>query len=260
MKLSLNDTSLDSDYQGFLDAKPFPILVTDNFLPRDFALSLSNEIENYEDFSKSNDYIFAKNKYENPHIEKLGKYGASLKNFLNSSEFMKFLSKLYQKDIFIDESFTGGGLHRGGKGSYLDMHVDFGLHPSKDSWQRELNLLLYLNKDWKKEYGGELILENSKNNETTKIEPLYNRMVIMLTKDFTFHGYNPINFPDGMYRTSIAAYAYSIIKDNSQKKHLLTTTQWAPNQNFFRKQLAKYATKAVILKQKLFGSSTAKKK
>ena len=59
--------------------------------------------------------------------------------------------------MFIDADFYGGGIHQGKAGSFLDMHADFNYHPLKEHWFRNLNLLLYLNKDWKKEYAGELI-------------------------------------------------------------------------------------------------------
>ena len=38
------------------------------------------------------------------------------------------------------------------------------------------------------------------------IEPIFNRAVIMFTRDFTLHGYDSINFPEGTFRNSIAAY------------------------------------------------------
>lgn len=177
-----------------------------------------------------------------------------------SPEFGAVLGQMYGKPLTVDPDFVGGGLHRGGEGSFLDMHTDFNLHPKNRTWIRELNILLYLNKDWRPEYGGSLDLRNSRTEMTGSIEPLYNRLVLMLTKDHTFHGYKPISFPEGAYRTSIASYAYSIATNESELENLKTTTTWVPEQGGIIKSVIARATPALVtLKQRLFGSATANK-
>ena len=77
----------------------------------------------------------------------------------------------------------------------------------------------------------------------------------MLTKSHTLHGYEKINFPEGRYRTSIAAYAYSI--DDGSTNTPYKSTQWAPK-GFIKKKLASISNFLVPLKQKFFGSRAAK--
>lgn len=263
MSLSITDTGLNRRnlQSEFLAGHPFPLLIIDNFLPETFANGVVEEIAVYQEFRKSNDYIFAKNKFENPGIDKLGPNGAAIKALLLSSGMAKALADLFGHRIFVDPDFVGGGLHRGGVGSFLDMHADFNLHPQNRRWVRELNILLYLNKDWKPEYGGSLDLRHAKSRETASIEPHFNRLVLMLTKDFTLHGYKPINFPAGQYRTSIATYAYSEAATEEEVAELRTTTTWVPEGSGQLKSLvSKVTPQLVALKQKLLGSSTARKK
>jgi len=263
MKLSLNETSLRGDLsQRFASADPLPLVVQDDFLPPEFVAGLMKEIQANTDFQKSNDYIFAKNKFESPRIEALGEYGAALRELMLSAEFAEAISKMYGKQIFVDPDFVGGGLHRGGEGSYLDMHTDFNLHPRHRNWIRELNILLYLNRDWQPEYGGELELRNSRDGRLGEVEPVFNRLVLMLTKYFTFHGYKAISFPPGTYRTSVATYAYSQASSEAELSGLRTTTTWAPetHESFFRACVAKITPALVSTKQRLFGSGTARKK
>lgn len=139
------------------------------------------------------------------------------------------------------------------------MHVDFNYHPENSTWFRDLNILLYLNPDWKKEYGGELKLAHGDNEQDIyEIEPLFNRAVIMQTRDFTYHGYDTINFPDGDFRRSIASYAYQLHEAPSEEAR---TTVWYPkNSGVMKRMLGKYAPSLVKIKSRFLPSGTSKNK
>jgi hypothetical protein len=261
--LDLGQTRLANPVSSdaFSTAAPFPHYVVDDFLPTEAARSLAEEISRFHDFRKSRDYIFAKNKFEHPNLETIGPYCAALKTLFQSEGFAKSVSSIYAKEVFLDPDFVGGGLHRGGTGSYLDMHADFGIHPARGHWTRELNILFYLNEGWEPKWGGSLDLRHADTGERKSIAPIFNRLVIMLTKSFTYHGYKPISFPEGRFRTSIAAYMYSLRTDTSTDNSARTTTTWAPDTGSVTKRLiARLAPRAVSLKQKILGSATAKKK
>jgi Rps23 Pro-64 3,4-dihydroxylase Tpa1-like proline 4-hydroxylase len=263
MSLSLADTGLARPNlkEAFTSGRPFPLLVVDDFLPQSVVKGVIEEIAAYTEFQKSNDYIFAKNKFESPDIEKLGPNGAAIKALLLSPEMAQTLSTIYGRTIFVDRDFVGGGLHRGGDGSYLDMHADFNLHPLNQRWIRELNILLYLNEGWQPTYGGNLELRNAQTDETASVEPRFNRLVLMQTKNFTLHGYKQINFPLGQFRTSIAAYAYSAAASDENLADLSTTTTWVPESGGPLKSIiAKFTPQLVTFKQRLLGSATARKK
>ena len=95
-----------------------------------------------------------------------------------------------------DPYLQGGGLHELRNDGYLNIHADFNIHPTL-KLDRRLNILIYLNKNWEDEFGGNLQLWNKDMTKCEKkIIPIFNRMVIFSTTDFSYHG-NPdkINCP-----------------------------------------------------------------
>lgn len=245
----------------FLKNLPFEHIVIDNFCNEknlEDALKLIPDAQ-ADGHNKSNDYIFAKNKFEKADFDLLSPQFAELKRNLLSERFSAWISEITNQKIFIDPAFHGGGIHQGGQGSFLDMHADFNYHPDNLSWFRNVNILLYLNKNWKPSYAGQLKLVDGrqKNGKPLLIEPIFNRAIIMFTRDYTLHGYDPINFPEGTYRTSIAAYGYT----ETGKAGKLRTTVWKPEKtNYLKKFLGKHMPKLVAVKSFLFGSGTKKNK
>jgi len=130
---------------------------------------------------------------------------------LNSITFLEFLSKVTGiANLISDPCFDGGGLHQIVPGGKLAVHADFNKHP-RYGLDRRLNMLIYLNRDWREEYGGHLELWN---REMTRYEarvlPHFNRLMIFGTTDFTYHGHpEPLACPAGMTRKSLALYYFS---------------------------------------------------
>lgn len=250
-RLETNKEQLRLDY---LLAKPFPHLIIDDFCDTEKINQLYNEIPEIE--TKSRDYVFAANKYEKSKIRDISPLFEELHNDLTSERFNALLQFITNEEVFVDKAFHGGGIHQGKKNSFLDMHVDFNYHPLHKNWFRNLNMLLYLNKDWKEEYGGHLKLEDLRSGEKKAIAVPFNRMVIQQTRKYTLHGYDLTHFPDGLYRTSIASYAYSVHKTLIEKPR---TTDWHPGDDQpVKRFLAWIYDPAVKIKNKLFGSSTAR--
>jgi hypothetical protein len=252
------DRLRDGGHAAFIGAKPYPHLVIEGFLReasfREVVASLPPPVEG----QRSSDYVFAKNKFENPAFDGSARVLAELRDELTSRQFADFLTVVYGKSVFIDDYFVGGGLHQGGAGSFLDMHADFSRHPVQREWVRELNILLYLNDGYQEAWGGHLEMQHGETGEIGRVAPSANRAVIMLTKEHTLHGYKPISFPPGRYRTSLASYAYSHDADFSAVPD--RTTLWRPQEGGFVKRLvAQVAPFAVRLKRAMLGSSTAKR-
>jgi hypothetical protein len=239
---------------NFLLAKPFAHLVIDNFCEEEKLLQLHAELPDIQ--TKSRDYVFAANKFEKSGIKDISPLFAELYSDLISERFQGFLRFVTNETVFVDKDFHGGGIHQGKKNSFLDMHIDFNYHPLHSMWYRYLNLLLYVNKDWKPGYGGQFKLKDLRSSQETSIAVPFNRMVVQLTNKYTLHGYDLTNFPDGVYRTSIAAYAYCIHQHHIEKPR---TTDWHPQDGSpVKKALARIYDPAVKIKNKFFGSSTAK--
>jgi hypothetical protein len=246
----------------FLSARPYEHIVIDNFCDTAALERLLVAMPDPADgkINLSRDYMFAKNKYEKSAIKELSPEFTALYEDLMSDRFQAFLRKVTGQQVFVDPDFHGGGVHQGGEGSYLDMHVDFNSHPLHRDWFRNLNILIYLNKDWQADYKGQLKLRHKDDPDSTKlVEPLMNRCVIMFTRDYTVHGYDAINFPANTYRRSIAAYAYSMMEEESHQDH--RTTVWFPEQgSATKKAIGRHWPTLVKIKNALFGSSTAKNK
>lgn len=248
--------SLSEDFQN---ASPFPWIAIDNFANTDKLVEILNAFPSPENgnIKKSRDYIFARNKYETSNFKVFSNTAHELYQDLTSERFRLILNDITSENVFVDSEFHGGGIHQGGSGSFLDMHVDFNYHPLHCNWFRNLNLLLYLNKDWKSEYGGKLKLRSAITNRSTEVEPLFNRCVVMLTRDYTLHGYDPINFPMGNFRRSIATYAYSIDEHPKQER----STRWMPeNSSRLKKFVGQYWPELVRIKGSFLGSGTARNK
>lgn len=240
--------------EEFLNKQPFPHLGVDDFCEKDKIEELYRSIPEIK--TESADYIFAKNKFEKSRFTELGPLFQELYDDLVSERFRVWISYVTNEEVFIDAKFYGGGIHQGKKGSFLDMHADFNYHPLEPKWFRNLNLLLYLNKDWKPEYKGHLRLEHKDRGGNVEVEVPFNRMVIMLCRGYTLHGYDPIQFPEGSFRTSIAAYAYSI---HDKPMEAARTTEWKieAKQSPLKYFVSKLWVPLVKVKSKFSKSKTA---
>mgnify|MGYP001303622024 CR=1 FL=1 len=162
-----------------------------------------------------------------PFIGKLSDATNNFINFLNSAPFVKFLNQLtsINETLITDPYLAGGGLHELKNGGHLNVHADFNQHP-KMKLDRRLNILIYLNHNWKDENGGHLELWDKEMKECKKrILPIFNRMVVFSTTDFSYHGNpNKIKTQDDNSRKSIALYYYSNGRPQTERKLGLHST------------------------------------
>lgn len=196
---------------AYASAKPFPHVVLDDF----FDPRLLDRI--LEEFPGPDGIEWQR--FKNAREIKLASakevhFGPLTRLFLyhlNSATFLEFLSTVTGiPDLIADPHFDGGGLHQILPGGKLGIHADFNKHP-RFGLDRRLNVLLYLNKDWREEYGGQLELWNRDMTRCeAKIAPLFNRLMVFGTTDFTYHGHpDPLQCPAGMARRSLALYYFS---------------------------------------------------
>lgn len=248
------ENNMEKLRQDYLLAKPFPHLVIDNFCDAEKLQKAYAAIPELQ--HKSRDYVFAHNKFEKANYKELDTALEELYADLCSDTMNNFLSFIANENVFVDPKNHGGGLHQGRKNSFLDMHLDFNYHPLHKNWYRNMNLLLYLNKDWMPEYKGHLKLVDLRSGEKKELGVPFNRMIIQQTRPYTLHGYDMTNFPEGRFRTSIATYAYTVHQHHVEKPR---TTDWVvTNGSPIKKILAAVYGPAVKIKNSLFGSNTAK--
>jgi hypothetical protein len=209
---------LTARYQA---AQPFPHIVIDDFLPPEvletclakFPVERDPESETFDRPQERRKTSFNPD-YLDPQIR-------SIFYSFNSRPFIRFLENLTGIGSLIpDPYFSGGGFHEIRTGGHLSMHADFNHHKELDL-ERRINALIYLNKDWRPEYGGQLELWNNEMTECVEsVVPEFNRLVVFSTTSHSNHGNpNPIAHPDGLPRRSIALYYYTSTWTDERKEH-----------------------------------------
>lgn len=197
--------------EGYQSADPFPHIVIDDFLPveplsealRYFPSPQQLRWIKYDDTNEV--------KLAFPEAEQLARPLREVLYFLNTPMMLQFLERLTGIGKLIsDPYFVGGGLHQIQRGGHLGIHADFNKHNRFDL-DRRLNLLIYLNQNWKEEYGGHLELwDRDMTRCAKKVLPVFNRCVIFSTTSHSFHGHPvPLTCPEGWSRKSIATYYYT---------------------------------------------------
>jgi hypothetical protein len=206
--------SRDELRKKYQSKRPYRYLVFDNILNHDAA----NEIHaSYPEINEGvwdgTTYLDQKNKFQKRNFEA----NSSMQNVfdeLNSEEFLQWLNYIteIEEPLISDPGLFGGGLHQSIKGAFLNVHVDYNIHPETNN-HRRLNVIIYMNKDWKDLYEGQLELweiNEAKQVILEKVTPIFNRCVIFETNEISFHGHpKPLNTPVGVSRKSLATYYYT---------------------------------------------------
>lgn len=205
---------------AYVSAKPFPHIVLDGLFEGAALQTVLDEFPSPESTAWA--------RFDDPHERKLGFHhertaiSRAVRAFLdglNSFEMLLFLEQLTGIEGLIpDPYFGGGGIHQIERGGYLGIHADFNVHP-KLHLDRRLNLLLYLNRDWREEYGGHLELWNADATRCeTRILPVFNRTVVFSTSDTSYHGHpHPLTAPEGRTRKSVSLYYYTCGRPEAER-------------------------------------------
>jgi hypothetical protein len=204
---------LPSLKRQFRENQPYPHVHLQEFLDPDIAAEMASE---FPDMATD-----AWTRYKHPNENKLGLAKRALfpaqlgevVDELNSPAFVYWLSQLTGiPDLVSDEMLEGGGLHQSGRGGFLNVHTDFSNHHYHKHWKRQVNLILYLNPKWDKQWGGALELwDREMRHCVTKIPPLFNEALIFRTDEISYHGFpDPLRCPETESRKSLALYYYTI--------------------------------------------------
>jgi Rps23 Pro-64 3,4-dihydroxylase Tpa1-like proline 4-hydroxylase len=215
--LNITPDRLSEIQRAWDAAQPFHYVVIDDFLAEEFAEEI------LASYPTPNGGAWD----DTPYIHQRKKLTLN-KNFpepiaeffrmTESEEFRNLVSAICSvPDLIADPDLTGGGLHQIMNGGYLDVHVDYNFHP-RTKMHRRLNLLLYLNKDWKSEYEGCLELwDMDAEKQIESIAPVFNRAVIFETNEVSYHGHpKKLNTPPDVTRKSLAVYYYTETRDERE--------------------------------------------
>jgi Rps23 Pro-64 3,4-dihydroxylase Tpa1-like proline 4-hydroxylase len=211
LPLSRMNATAESAHTTYINAKPFPHVVFDDFFPSTIVERVLEEFPKpdairWQSFDSAEEIKLA-----SAAEASFGPVTRLLMYHLNSITFLEFLSRVTGiENLISDPGFDGGGVHQIVRGGKLGVHADFNRHRAF-GLDRRLNLLLYLNKDWREEYGGHLQLwDRGMSRCEAKVLPIFNRVMVFGTTDFTYHGHpDPLQCPEGMTRKSLALYYFS---------------------------------------------------
>ncbi len=195
---------------------PYPHIALENFLDEEVAQQCVAEFPKPGDVSWIHYKHFNENKLGKSNRKEFPTTIGRVIDEFNSPEFAAFVSKLTGiPGLMADPSLEGGGMHQTEPGGFLNMHADFTMHHHQKNWRRRVNMILYLNPGWEKSWGGELELWDKEMKKcVTKCPPIFNHAVFFNTTELSFHGYpDPIKFPAGTTRRSLALYYYTIEDD-----------------------------------------------
>lgn len=205
-------------HRQFDTAEPFRYLVMEDFFEAQFAAGLLEAFPPFDDRRAMNENgeVGRKCVYEN--LAELGEPYQALDRLIQSREFLGWLGALTGIDELIyDPDYFGGGTHENRHGQDLDPHVDFNKHP-KTGLHRRLNLIVYLNEEWRDEWGGAIEFHSDPRlppdeNRVESVTPRFNRAVLFETTRWSWHGFERIDLPEGdgdpRSRKSVALYFYS---------------------------------------------------
>jgi len=201
----------------FDSAAPFRHLVIDDFLTQDVCRALMAEFPEFDREHARNEMGEVGGKAVFQSLPKLGPTYARLDGMLRDPEFLAFVGQITGiPGLIYDPKYVGGGTHENLHGQELDPHVDFNFHPNTQL-HRRLNLIIFLNPEWKEEWGGALELHVNpwlppEEDPVKTIVPMANRCVIFETTESSWHGFKRISLPADkkhLSRRSIAVYYYT---------------------------------------------------
>lgn len=240
----------------YKNANPFPHIVIDDFFDEEILNKILNDfpnnIENIGDKFNNN----AELKLSLNNTKKFSTDTNNFINFLNSNFFLEFLQIITDIDqtLITDPYLQGGGLHELKNRGFLNIHSDFNKHP-KMKLDRRLNILIYLNKNWKENNGGQLELWDKDMKKCCQsIIPKFNRMVIFSTTSFSYHGNpNKVLCKENESRKSIALYYYT----NGRP---IEEMELGNHSTVFRKRPGSNDVEGKVYFKKIFGKLYIRKK
>jgi Rps23 Pro-64 3,4-dihydroxylase Tpa1-like proline 4-hydroxylase len=202
--------ALKRQYQA---ARPVPWFCIDNFLEPELAEKIYRSFPSFDDAVKAGRLFSAVNEKGKVQITDSSKFPepiAQLNREINGADFLKMIEYVTgAPNLLADEQLVGGGIHETGPRGLLDVHLDFDYIPERQLYRR-FNILVYFNKDWKPQWGGEFELWNHDvSHREHSFAPIFNRCLLFETNHRSWHGVNAVQCPEGQSRKSFAAYYYT---------------------------------------------------
>ena len=205
----INPIDRDALRERVRSSTPVPNFCIDNFLDEAFAERVLAAFPSFEEAAKIGRSFSALNEKGKIQVTDSSKFAepiAELNQALAAPEFLTLLSDVFEiPNMLADEQLDGGGIHQTGARGHLDVHIDFN-YLEERQLHRRLNILIYFNKNWRPEWGGDIELWD----KDVKVchhsfSPVFNRCVVFTTNEISYHGVTAVKCAEGQPRTSFAA-------------------------------------------------------
>lgn len=216
----VNESNVDNAKITHLTDK-FKYTIIDNFFNETVINDILNSINNLSNDKANTKFFGGKHEHNKYTFTKnLGDLLTNVFEELATEHFCKKLENLFEINdlIYNERKLKGAGVHRITNKGFLGVHTDFNTYKSSEHGllDRRLNVLIYMNPEWKDAYKGDLLLCN-KQTILKRISPILNRCVIFTTTDESLHGHpEPLNT---MCRNSIAMYYYTKNNNKDTVRH-----------------------------------------
>lgn len=203
--------------QAFATAKPFRHVVIDDFLRPEIAEKLLADFPHVEDPSKLvNEFGGPNPKSAISDVRSISPFYREFDDFVASEAFTGAMSEITAiPDLRYDPHYYGAGTHENFHDAGLDAHYDFNMHPIS-GLHRRMNAIVYLNKDWNPEWGGQICLHTDpydyRADQVKEIEAVFNRCIIFETNERSWHSVSTVNVPEDkrhLSRKSFTIYNYT---------------------------------------------------
>ena len=199
----------------------------DDLLPKELVLDI------YQNFPSVKDAVLKKSLREFKYVAyQMDKYHPILPEIIYAFQDQRivdfFKESLNISSLFPDDNLYAGGLSLMGKHNFLNPHLDNSHDKNRSRW-RVFNLLYYVTPDWKLNNGGNLeIWPNGLKSEPITIESKFNRLVVMVTHQKSWHSVSKICVDS--VRCCVSNYYFSDSPLRSQDRFHVTTFRGWPKQ------------------------------
>lgn len=205
------DRDLETLQQDYKTAAPYPHLILDNLFSADTLDAVLDEMDEQSSRTWVEQNLAQLQKKSIRSAVDLGERTFAFFSQLHSAAFLYLLTEMTGiTGLLPDPYLTGAGPTIMPSGGRFDVHADRNTdHYS--GLRRRLVMLLYLNKNWRPEYGGQLEIWNTTASAMEKsIEPVFNRAVFFEIGDKNFHAVRPVTTGCGRDRRSLTVYFHTV--------------------------------------------------
>lgn len=215
----------DTFRENFTNAEPYPFIVFDELFSPSLLEAIVSEFGN---FGRDNWLELNNEREKTLRSRPKSRFGAATQlyfDIVSSPRFVSFLTEVTGiNGLLPDPLLRGGGMHESRPGGKFDLHLDFAKHPVTHLDNR-LTLITYLNRDWKKEWGGVLELWDMDADRCAyEVMPLFGKTLLFAQTPKSLHGHpGGISTPDGRGRRSLTAYFYTNGHEDSAAAERFTT-------------------------------------